>query len=153
MAKQVFTKIVDDLDGNEADETVAFAIDGIAYEIDLSSKHAATLREFLSTYQQAGTRMGRVGQAAQIRSYRSAGTPSVAANREVNQKIRLWAAENGYELNERGRIPQHIVDAYDAGTPHPSKAAADALAAETASRTPAAKRAGRKPAPTAAFQG
>ncbi|TMR20990.1 Lsr2 dimerization domain-containing protein, partial [Actinomadura geliboluensis] len=36
MAQKVQVLLVDDLDGGEADETVAFSIDGASYEIDLS---------------------------------------------------------------------------------------------------------------------
>ena len=36
MAKQIIHKLVDDLDGGDAEETVKFALDGIQYEIDLS---------------------------------------------------------------------------------------------------------------------
>lgn len=128
MAKQILTKLLDDLDGGEADETVVFAIDGIAYEIDLSAKNASRLREFMSPFQEAGTRLGRSshGNSAQIRSFREKAAPqNTAMNRELNQRIRTWAAANGYDLAERGRIPQHIVDAYGSNTPHPTKVAAD----------------------------
>ena len=38
----------DDLDGTDADETVTFSLDGVGYEIDLSSANAATLRDAAS---------------------------------------------------------------------------------------------------------
>ena len=47
MAQQVNVKFVDDLDGSDATGTVSFAIDGRAYEIDLSDDNAAWLRESL----------------------------------------------------------------------------------------------------------
>jgi hypothetical protein len=40
MAQQVNVKFVDDLDGSDAAGTVSFAIDGRAYEIDLSNENA-----------------------------------------------------------------------------------------------------------------
>jgi hypothetical protein len=44
MAQRVITQLVDDIDGKEiaegAGETVSFALDGVSYEIDLSSKNA-----------------------------------------------------------------------------------------------------------------
>ena len=43
MAKQIIHKLVDDLDGGDAEETVKFALDGIQYEIDLSEENAARL--------------------------------------------------------------------------------------------------------------
>ena len=38
VAKQIIHKLVDDLDGGDADETVKFALDGVQYEIDLSER-------------------------------------------------------------------------------------------------------------------
>jgi nucleoid-associated protein Lsr2 len=40
MAQKLTVVLEDDLDGGPADETVRFALDGMAYEIDLSNKHA-----------------------------------------------------------------------------------------------------------------
>ena len=34
------TEFIDDLDGSKADRTVTFAVDGTAYEIDLSKKNS-----------------------------------------------------------------------------------------------------------------
>ena len=42
--------LVDDIDGNDADETVSFGLDGTSYEIDLSSDNAAALRDALAEY-------------------------------------------------------------------------------------------------------
>jgi hypothetical protein len=40
MAKKVTVSFVDDLDGKTAaDESVAFTLDGVAYEVDLSTKN------------------------------------------------------------------------------------------------------------------
>ncbi|MBN9376412.1 MAG: Lsr2 family protein, partial [Cellulomonas sp.] len=41
MAQKVQVLLVDDLDGGTADETVTFALDGISYEIDLTTENAA----------------------------------------------------------------------------------------------------------------
>ena len=55
MAQRVQVILEDDYDGGTADETVAFAIDGAEYEIDLSSKNAASLRECTRTVDGACT--------------------------------------------------------------------------------------------------
>ena len=39
------TRLVDDLDGSEAAETVTFQVDFRGYEIDLNEEHAARLRD------------------------------------------------------------------------------------------------------------
>ena len=41
---------VDDLDGEAADETVEFGIDGKSYEIDLSTANAGKLRDVLAEF-------------------------------------------------------------------------------------------------------
>src|SRR6476620_11473882 len=58
MAKKVTLSFVDDLDGKAAaDETVAFTLDGVAYEIDLSTKNALKLRAALQRWIAAGRRV------------------------------------------------------------------------------------------------
>lgn len=102
MARKTYVELVDDIDGGKADETVGFSIDGVAYEADLSTKNAQKLRDALAPYVEAGTRIG--GRRA-TRKARSG--PDNAAVRE-------WAAANGYEVGDRGRIPQKVIDAYTA---------------------------------------
>ena len=45
MARELIEKLIDDLDGSEATETVTFGLDGTSYEIDLNKKNAAALRK------------------------------------------------------------------------------------------------------------
>ena len=45
MAQIREVRLVDDLDGEAADETVEFGIDGKNYEIDLSKENAGDLRD------------------------------------------------------------------------------------------------------------
>jgi len=61
VAKQIIHKLVDDLDGGDAEETVKFALDGIQYEIDLSEKNATKLRELFEPYLTAGSKVARGG--------------------------------------------------------------------------------------------
>ncbi|GAB3972202.1 hypothetical protein GCM10029978_048830 [Actinoallomurus acanthiterrae] len=62
MAQQVIKRLIDDLDGDEAEETVSFAIDGVTYEIDLSAENARILRDRLSPFVQRARRSGGVRQ-------------------------------------------------------------------------------------------
>src|SRR4029079_4615024 len=67
MAKKVTVTLVDDFDGEgSADETVEFGLDGVSYEIDLSSKNASKLRADLKQWVDAGRRVGgrRRGRSA-----------------------------------------------------------------------------------------
>ncbi|AOS64872.1 histone-like nucleoid-structuring protein Lsr2 [Actinoalloteichus hymeniacidonis] len=50
MAERVCVELVDDLDGEPAQHTVQFALDGVNYEIDLSDRNATSLRELLAPY-------------------------------------------------------------------------------------------------------
>jgi hypothetical protein len=107
MAQKVQVTLVDDLDGTTtADETVSFALDGQAYEIDLTSANAAKLRDALAPYvgsaRKAGGRAGRSARRA------ARGGDSRVA------EIRAWAKAQGLAVNERGRIPADIVAKYDA---------------------------------------
>ncbi|GIJ30728.1 Lsr2 family protein [Micromonospora qiuiae] len=112
MAKQIIHRLVDDLDGGDADETVKFALDGVQYEIDLSSGNAGKLREVFGPYLAHGTKVGRGGVVVGGRAARGQGTAS--ADREQNRAIRDWAKKAGKDISDRGRIPQEIVDEYHA---------------------------------------
>jgi hypothetical protein len=112
MAKQVITLLTDDLDGGEADRTVEFGLDGVAYTIDLSEKNAGKLRKALDPYLSVATRVGRSG-GPDVRSGRRGAVSTGRASRDQNQAIREWATKNGYEVSERGRIPSSIVEAYN----------------------------------------
>ena len=50
MAQKVKIILVDDLDGGSADETVRFGLDGVSYEIDLSSGNASELRSAVERF-------------------------------------------------------------------------------------------------------
>lgn len=110
MAKQIITLLTDDLDGAEADRTVEFGLDGVSYSIDLSEKNAGKLQKILEPYLSAGTRISR--GRVDSRSARQVPAASSRSNRDQNQAIRDWAAKNGHEVSERGRIPNSIVEAF-----------------------------------------
>ena len=58
MAKRVPIEILDDTNGSPAEQTVPFGLDGVAYEIDLSTTNANALREALAPYVAAARRTG-----------------------------------------------------------------------------------------------
>ncbi len=109
MAKETITRLIDDLDKSDADETVRFGLDGIEYEIDLSAANAAKLRQALDPYVKAGTRIGRVSTRGQAR--RRASQP---VDRAQNRAIREWARARNKKISDRGRIPEEIVAEYHA---------------------------------------
>jgi hypothetical protein len=108
MAQRVQVFLVDDLDGGEAEETVEFGLDGSIYEIDLSGTNASKLREALAPFAQAGRKASAKQAKGTKRGQRN------VSSRERSSEIRAWAKANGKPVNERGRIPQAIVDEYEA---------------------------------------
>ncbi|AEK43909.1 hypothetical protein RAM_27160 [Amycolatopsis mediterranei S699] len=52
------TVLFDDTDGSQADQTVPFGLDGVSYEIDLSTPNVNTLRTALAPYVSAARRTG-----------------------------------------------------------------------------------------------
>jgi Lsr2 len=112
MAQKVDVRFVDDLDGSEAAGTVSFALDGRAYEIDLSDDNAARLRDSLATFVAAARRTGARRPRGQRSSTSEAPAAPARPSREATAAIRTWARENGHEVSERGRIPKAVVEAY-----------------------------------------
>ncbi|WP_328990616.1 Lsr2 family protein [Kribbella sp. NBC_01245] len=108
MAQKIQVLLEDDLDGGKADETVTFGLDGTTFEIDLSKKNAAKLRDALAAYVGAGRRVsGRRGAAA------GRGARGRGRSATDSADIRAWAKENGYEVSERGRISAEVRAAYN----------------------------------------
>ena len=111
MAKEVITRLIDDIDGGTAHETVTFEIDGDLYKIDLSSKNAKKLRAELATYVSHGNRVSTRG-------------PAAAARPPVGTVVRQWwsatrvgrsvrgRSRRGFDVASRGRIRQEIVEEY-----------------------------------------
>lgn len=112
-------RLVDDLDGEAADETVEFGIDGKSYEIDLSKDNAGRLRDALADFVSAARRAGGrrrggssagTGTASGGAGAAPKGRPSI--DREQNQAIRDWARKRGMKVSDRGRIPAEVLEAY-----------------------------------------
>jgi len=108
MAQKVQVILVDDIDGGDASETVLFALDGVSYEIDLSEKNAADLRDALSSYVGHGRRVG--GRSS---SRRQSGARTAARSND-SAAVREWARQNGHQISDRGRVPARVTEAYRA---------------------------------------
>jgi hypothetical protein len=109
MAQKIVTILTDDITGGDADETVLFALDGVSYEIDLASGNAAELREGLARWISHARKAGRTAAAPRGTASRRA-----SADRAQLAKVREWARENGYSVNDRGRISASIMEAFQA---------------------------------------
>jgi hypothetical protein len=64
VGRSISRQRVDDIDGSRPAQTVAFALDGQRFEIDLSDARAATLRGAFAPYIAAGRTAGRRRSAA-----------------------------------------------------------------------------------------
>ena len=112
MAQITHVKLIDDLDGGEAAESVAFSLDGKSYEIDLSDKHAAALRDAFAPFVSSARRAG--GSAVASRQKMSTRTSTgVGRPREETAAIREWATANGLAVSARGRISSIVLEAYE----------------------------------------
>lgn len=103
--------LVDDMTGEQADQSVTFGLDGVAYKIDLTDANASGLRDALAVY---------IGSAERLGKYELAGKPKAQVpppgqrrTREELDAIRVWANDNGYAVSDRGRIKEEIIEAYD----------------------------------------
>ncbi|WP_338888580.1 Lsr2 family protein [Rhodococcus sovatensis] len=122
MAKQVIYELVDDIDGTSIDEgqgeSIEFSLDGVDYVIDLKNKNANDFRKKLDYYVGFATRVGgrkrKVASAGAVVSAPAQPAASTKRDPAQTRAIRQWAADSGYDINDRGRIPAEIVEAYEA---------------------------------------
>jgi hypothetical protein len=106
MAKRVQVIHTDDIDGSEAAETIAFALDGISYSIDLSTDNAKKLRDAFAPFIAAGER-DRNSAARRTGSSRRKAAGTAATD------IRAWAAAQGMQVSARGRVSAEVREAYE----------------------------------------
>ena len=110
MAQRVVVEVTDDFDSTPGASTIKFGLDGTEYEVDLSPEHEQQFREFLTAYVGVGRKVTAGGGSRRVRRTVSSGSTSGSEN----NRIREWAAANGYTIGGRGRIPQEVKDAYHA---------------------------------------
>ena len=107
MAKKVQVLLVDDVDkSSPADETVSFSLDGVSYEIDLTSANAGKLRDDFAVW------IGHAERTGGRRSTSRAGGRSAGRKQDLGA-VREWARSNGYKVSDRGRISAEVQEAYD----------------------------------------
>jgi hypothetical protein len=104
MARRTIVQLEDDLSGGAAEESVAFALDGRTFEIDLSQNNAAALRKVLAPYISAGRRVRSTRGNVRKASYNGDGVDPAT--------VRAWASANGYPVSTRGRVSRELREAY-----------------------------------------
>jgi hypothetical protein len=108
MAQRVQVLLVCDLHGDDTpgSETVSFALDGTAYEIDVCDAHAAELRDAFAAYTGTARRASRSSGRGR-RGRRSSIDVDPAA-------VRAWARSKGIKVSERGRISGDVIEQFRA---------------------------------------
>lgn len=107
MARRIQVELEDDIIGGPAAETVAFALDGRAYEIDLSAENAQALRDAFAPWVAAARKVGASKRVIDLRARASRRSADTAA-------IRAWAVEQGIPVSARGRISRELRARYAA---------------------------------------
>lgn len=114
------TVLIDDLDGKTPAERVYFYADGKRYQIDLSTENESKLQDVIDAYHKAlepymtakGVKsVDLIPVTAQPSSSRTTRRSSSKSDYDPSE-VRAWAQENGYEIGDRGRIPEEIQEAY-----------------------------------------
>ena len=111
MAREVIEKLIDDLDGGDAAETVTFGLDGATYEIDLSKKNAAAFRKSLVRYVSAARRSSTSSRPSRREAAPSTNGSTPKRDFDILQ-LREWAGANKVAVPARGRIPNSVVEQY-----------------------------------------
>jgi hypothetical protein len=108
MAQKTVVTVVCDLPHAgevEGTESVSFAFDGNAYEIDLCESHSKELREKVGAFADHARKVAAGGRRRKART---------GPGRERSSEIREWARQRGHKVSERGRIPGNIIAEYEA---------------------------------------
>ena len=106
MARQIRVILTDDIDGSEGAQTLEFALAGKNYSIDLNETNRKKLETALAPFIEKADKVSR-GRTQRRSSSSSARSGNTSA-------VRSWARGEGYEVSDRGRVPAHIVEAYEA---------------------------------------
>ncbi len=114
MAQVTNVKLVDDVDGSKAVETVAFGVDGVGYEIDLNARNAKALRKALAEF--VAVARSPKSSAAPTTSARPAGRRGTSSTGPDAAAIRQWANESGVPVSVRGRVSADVRAQYLAAT-------------------------------------
>jgi hypothetical protein len=113
MTPSATAMVIDDIGQLEASETVRFGVDGSAYEIALSARQASELRSMAGRYISVARRV-RPARSPARQQHQPRPRARVQTDPEQSRRIRSWAMERGLLASPRGRIPQHVVDEYEA---------------------------------------
>ncbi|TRY19431.1 Lsr2 family protein [Tessaracoccus rhinocerotis] len=105
MMRKTQVILIDDLDGSSADRTIQFSLNGSAFEIDLSEANAQRLEKAMAPF---------IDKASKVTRGARKGQRPAVEGRSFSQAVRLWAKEQGITVPDRGRVPNGVIDQYNA---------------------------------------
>lgn len=117
MAKVELVEFIDDLDGKPIDpddlNRVEFEVKlpgrrAVRYALDLRGTSVAKFEKDIAKYIAKAVPVAAAG----LRNTRTPGGSGLP--KEEIRAIRQWAAEAGYELSDRGRLPRSVINDYEA---------------------------------------
>lgn len=118
MGSHVVVQKFDDITGqtHEDVETITFTWHGQEYEIEVNTNVATALD---STYHMVRSYMDElISHARKVpKAKRKSPAPKAAS---TGAEIRAWAKNNGYDVPQRGVIPNHIKEAYEKALAKPA---------------------------------
>lgn len=121
MTQKVEVTIVSDLTDEVGAHTVDFGWAGNGYEIDLTEAERGEFETFVQRYIDAGRKV--TSKRGRPRGATAKAASSVAAHagtgltKEQRQEVRAYAAQHGYTLAERGRLPSLAITAWQEQNP------------------------------------
>lgn len=116
MSKEVIIRLRDDLDQSLGNvQTVEFGWAGKVYEIDLGDENRGEFEAVMSVYVAAARpkKVRKRGQAAAPKAEAAPPTPRTRDQLAARRQIREWARANGFQVNNRGAIPQTVIEAWE----------------------------------------
>jgi hypothetical protein len=106
--EELTVSMIDDLDGGRATETIAFALEGSNYEIDLSKRNADKLRRALRPYIESGRKARRGSDRRTTK--RARGSATGHSEDYDRAEVRAWAKAHRVKVAQRGRISNEVVE-------------------------------------------
>lgn len=117
MATETTTRLVDDIDGSKAVESLSFAVNGTMYEIDLSQANLKKFNTAVAPFVEHAreVRTPRASKIPKPRRGPTGGTGGKLKEQGLDAKeIRAWAREQGIEAGTLGRVPTAVIEQYRA---------------------------------------
>ena len=116
MAQQTTVRFIDDLDGSDASGTFDFSLEDRDYQIDLSDENTDKLHDALAPFIDAARKAGGARPARGRDPGADAWRRSPLARTARRRRDPRVGAQNGHQVNDRGRIPKSVIEAYQAAS-------------------------------------